>query len=156
MTDNTFELYAEDLLALAREQSNNFRQEDMIRMARGPSSPPPGPTTPMTTGHTKRTTASESRIPLSNFKKGTKRDASAFPILKNDLCYDTFQRSFLATIIAQGLFDIADPDFDQDDGDHYEKQLFQQNSFVYSVLITPSKLTKEDDWSRSLKEMQGP
>ena len=57
-----FELYAKDLLTLTREQFNNFRQKDMIMMTSGPTSPPPGPTTSMTTftGHTKGTTASES------------------------------------------------------------------------------------------------
>ena len=73
----------------------------MISITSGPTSPPPGPTTPMTTFtcHTKGTKASESQVALNNFKKGT--DASAFPIFKNDLYYDTFQRSFLATINAQ-------------------------------------------------------
>ena len=40
MTDGIFELYAEDLLALTREQFNDFRQADMIRMIEKPSSPP--------------------------------------------------------------------------------------------------------------------
>ena len=139
MKESTFELYAEALLALKREQFNNVRQEDMIRMTSGPTSSPPGPTTPMTTstGHTKGTTASESQVVLNNFKKGTKRGSSAFPIFKNDHYYDTFQRSFLAIIKAQGLYDVADPDFDPDDGDQYDKELFQgKKSFVYSVLVT--------------------
>ena len=70
----------------------------MIRMTSGPTSPPAGPPTPMTafTGHTKGATSSEYQIALNNFKKSTKRDASAFPIFKNDHYYDTFQRSFLA------------------------------------------------------------
>ena len=86
MKDSTFELYAEHLLALTQKQYNNFSQEDMIRMTSVPRLPPPCPTTPMTTftGHTKGTTSSESQIALNNFKKGTKRDASAFPIFKND------------------------------------------------------------------------
>ena len=111
----------------------------MIWMSRRPTSPPPGPTTPMTTftGHTEGTTASESQVAFNNFKKGTKRDASAFPIFQNDLYYDTFQRLFLATIKVQGLFDVADPDFDPDDGDQYEKQLFlEKQSFMYSVWVT--------------------
>ena len=72
MKDSTFELYAEHRLALTREQFHNFRQEDMIRMTSGPTSPP------MTTftGHPKETTASESQVALNNFKKGTKRDES--------------------------------------------------------------------------------
>ena len=109
------------------------------------------------TGHSKGTTASESQIPLNNFKKGTKRDASAFPIFKNDLYCDAIQRSFLAIITAQGLYDVADPEFDPYDGDPYDMQLFQEKwSFVYSVLVTSlqtdkgSKLAKEFEW------MQGP
>ena len=49
------------------------------------SSSPPGPTTPMTPlfGYTKGTITSESQAALNNFKKGTKRDASAYPIFKN-------------------------------------------------------------------------
>ena len=42
----------------------------------------------------KQPTQSESKIALNNFKKGTKRDASVYPIFKNDKNYDTFQRSF--------------------------------------------------------------
>ena len=82
MTDGFFELYAEDLLSLAREQFNDFRQADMIRMI-GKSSPAPtGPTTPMVTlsWYTKGTIASESQAALNNFKEGTKRDASECPI----------------------------------------------------------------------------
>ena len=70
--------------------------------------------------------ASESQVALNNFKKGTKRDASEYPIFKNDLYYDTFQRSLLAIIKEQGLYDVADPDFDPDDGDQYGKQLFEE------------------------------
>ena len=87
MTDGFFELYTEDLLALTREQFNDFRQADMIRMMGKTSSPPPGPTTSMITlsGYTKGTETSESQDALNNFKKGTKRDTSAYPIFKNDL-----------------------------------------------------------------------
>ena len=97
------------------------------------------PTKPMTTfyGHTKPTTISESQTALNNFRRGTKRDASAYPIFKNDLYYDPFQRSFVAVIKAQGLYDVVDPDYDPDDGDQYEKELFQEKQhFVYSVMVT--------------------
>ena len=105
------------------------------------------------TGHTEGTTASESQVALNNFKKGTKRYASVFPILKNYLFYNTFQRSFLATIKAQGLYDVTDPDFDPYDGDQYEAQLFQdKQSFVYSVLVT----SLQTDKGRELvKEFEG-
>ena len=87
MKETTLELYADHFLALTCEQYNDFWHEDMNKMSSGPTSPLPGTTTPMTTftGRTKGNTASEYQVALNNFKKGTKRDASAFPIFKNDL-----------------------------------------------------------------------
>ena len=77
----------------------------------------------------------------------------AYPIFKNDLFYDTFQRSFLAIIKAQGLYDVADPVYDPGDGDYYEQELFQEKqSFVYSVLDT----SLQTDKGRELvKEFEG-
>ena len=63
------------------------------------------PYTPMTTftGHTKPTAISESQTTLNNFRRGTRKDASAYPIFKNELYYDKFQRSFLAIIKKRAL-----------------------------------------------------
>ena len=47
------------------------------------------PTTPRSTVSSE---ASESYITLTNFKKGIKRDASAYPIFKNERYYNTFCR----------------------------------------------------------------
>ena len=38
-----------------------------------------------------------------------------------------FKDHFLAVIKAQGLYDVADPDYNSDDGDQYDKELFQEN-----------------------------
>ena len=85
----------------------------------------------------------ESKIALNNFKKGTKRDASVYPIFKNDKYYDTFQRSFLANLKAQGLYDVADPKYDPESGDIYDQELFQgKQSFVYSVLVASLQTEK--------------
>ena len=103
----------DDLLtSLTREQFINFKHEDMKRVYHTPAPSHNEPHTAMTTytGHTKSSVLSESQNALNNFKKGTKRDASAYPIFKNDLYYDTFQRSFIAIIKPQGLNDVADPD----------------------------------------------
>ena len=103
--------------------------------------------------HTKPTTISESLTVLKNFKKGTKREASAYPIFKNGLYYDTFQRSFLAVIKEQGLYDVADPDYDPDDGDQYDKELFKETQlFVYSVLATSLQTEKGREL---VKEIEG-
>ena len=96
--------------------------------------------------------ASESYITLSNFKKGIKRDASAYPIFKNERYYNTFIRHFKATAKAQGLNSLMDPNFTPG-SDEYEQQLFQdQQDLVYSVLISSLKT----DFSEALvKDHEG-
>ena len=96
--------------------------------------------------------ASESYITLSNFKKGIKRDASAYPIFKNERYYNTFIRHFKATAKAQGLNSLMDPNFTPG-SDEYEQQLIQdQQDFLYSVLISSLKT----DFSEALvKDHEG-
>ena len=96
--------------------------------------------------------ASQSYITLTNFKKGIKRDASAYPIFKNERYYNTFIRHFKATAKAQGLNSLMDPNFTPG-SDEYEQQLFQdQQDFLYSVLISSLKT----DFSEALvKDHEG-
>ena len=96
--------------------------------------------------------ASESYITLTNFKKGIKRDASAYPIFKNERYYNTFIRHFKATAKAQGLSTLMDPHFTPG-SDEYGQQLFQeQQDFLYSVLISSLKT----DFSEALvKDHEG-
>ena len=95
---------------------------------------------------------SESYITLTNFKKGIKRDASAYPIFKNERYYNTFIHHFKATAKAQGLNTLMDPNFTPG-SDEYEQQLFQeQQDFLYSVLISSLKT----DFSEALvKDHEG-
>ena len=96
--------------------------------------------------------ASESYITLTNFKKGIKRDASAYPIFKNERYYNTFIRHIKATAKAQGLSTLMDPNFTPE-SDEYGQQLFQeQQDFLYSVLISSLKT----DFSEALvKDHEG-
>ena len=96
--------------------------------------------------------ASESYITLTNSKKGIKRDASAYPIFKNERYYNTFICHFKATAKAQGLNSLMDPNFTPG-SDEYEQQLFQdQQDFLYSVLISSLKT----DFSEALvKDHEG-
>ena len=49
----------------------------------------------------------------------------------------------MANLKAQGLYDVADPDHDPENGDIYEKELFNgKQSFVYSVLVTSLQTEK--------------
>ena len=63
------------------------------------------PTTPRSTVSSE---TSESYMTLTNFKKGIKRDASAYPIFKNERYYNTFIRHFKATAKAQGLNSLVE------------------------------------------------
>ena len=136
--DRPYELHDDFLATLTRDSYLKFRHLDTQSFSSSPSSHhEPSKFKTSFQGEFKHQTTSESQTALNNFKKGTKRDASVYPIFKNDKYYDTFQRSFLANLKAQGLYDVADPDHDTESGDIYEKELFKgKQSFVYSVLVT--------------------
>ena len=59
----------------------------------------------------------------------------------------------MANLKAQGLYDVADPDHDPENGDTYEKELFKRKqSFVYSVLVTSLQTEKGREL---VKEFEG-
>ena len=142
--DSPYELHDDFLATLTREHYLKFRDMDTLSFsASSPSHHEPYKLKTSFSGESKHQTPSVSQTALNNFKKGTKRDASVYPIFKNDKYYDTFQRSFLANLKAQGLYDVADPDHDPENGDTYEKELFKgKQSFVYSVLVTSLQTEK--------------
>ena len=108
------------------------------------------PTTPQSTVSSE---TSESYITLTNFKKGIKRDASAYPIFKNERYYNTFICHFKATAKAQGLYSLIDPNFTPGSDEH-EQQLFQeQQDFLYSVLISSPRLNSVKPLSKTMREM---
>ena len=150
------ELHDDFLFTLTRERYLNFRDQQ-IKNQPLPTLPPSHHESQqhMTSfpSELKQPTQSESKIALNNFKKGTKRDASVYPIFKNDKYYDTFQRSFLANLKAQDLYDVAYPDYDPESGDFYEHELFQgKQFFVYSVLVASLQTEKGREL---VKEFEG-
>ena len=152
--DTPYELHDDFLATLTRDNYLKFRHMDSQSFsASSPSHHEPSKLKTSFSGEYKHQTPSESQTALNNFKKGTKRDASVYPIFKNDKYYDTFQRSFLANLMAQGLYDVADPDYDPENGDTYEKELFKRKqSFVYSVPVTSLQTEKGREL---VKEFEG-
>ena len=152
--DRPYELHDDFLASLTRERYLKFRHMDTLSFsASSPSHYEPSKLKTSFSGESKHQTPPESQTALNNFKQGTKRDASVNPIFKNDKYYDTFQRSFLANLKAQGLYDVADPDHDPENGDTYEKELFKgKQSFVYSVLVTSLQTEKGREL---VKEFEG-
>ena len=152
--ERPYELHDDFLATLTRDSYLKFRHLDTQSFSSSPlSHHEPSKFKTSSQGEFKHQTTSESQTALNNFKKGTKRDASVFPIFKNDKYYDTFQRSFLANLKAQGLYDVADPDHDPESGDIYEQELFKgKQSFVYSVLVTSLQTEKGREL---VKEFEG-
>ena len=94
---------------------------------------------------------------VSQLNKFNTIPSQIYPIFKNDLYNDTFQRSFLAIIKAPGLYDVADPDYDPGDGDHYEQELFQENNLLFILYwLLLFRQTRGESWSRNMKGMQDP
>ena len=152
--ERPYELHDDFLATLTRDSYLKFRHLDTQSFSSSPlSHHEPSKFKTSFQGEFKHQTTSESQTALNNFKKGTKRDASVYPIVKNDKYYDTFQRSFLANLKAQGLYDVADPDHDPESGDIYEQELFKgKQSFVYSVLVTSLQTEKGREL---IKEFEG-
>ena len=152
--DRPYELHDDFLATLTRERYLKFRHMDTLSFsASSPSHHEPSKLKTSFSGESKHQTPSESQTALNNIKKGTKRDASVYPIFKNDKYYDTFQRSFLANLKAQGFYDVADPDHEPENGDTYEKEHFKRKqSFVYSVLVTSLQTEKGREL---VKEFEG-
>ena len=63
-----------------------------------------------------------------------------------------------SSINAQGLHDVVDPDHDPDDGDQYNRELFQEKQyFFYSVLVTSLQTERGRELVQEFEgEMQDP
>ena len=130
--ERPYELHVDFLATLTRDSYLKFRHLDTQSFSSSPyliMNPPSSRQVFKGNSSTKQHQSPQTA--LNNFKKGTKRDASVYPIFKNDKYYDTFQRSFLANLKAQGLYDVADPDHDPESGNIYEQELFKGNSPLY-------------------------
>ena len=70
---------------------------------------------------------------LQNFKRGIKRDISAYPALKDEKYYESFKRSVLVTARVHDCEEILQPTFSPR-RDAYSLELFWlKNDFMYSV-----------------------
>ena len=85
--------------------------------------------------------------------KGIKRDATAYPIFKNERYYNTFICHFKGAAKAQGLNSLIDPNFTPGSDEH-EQHLFQeQQDFLYSVLISSIKTELVSLLSKTMMEI---
>ena len=90
--ERPYELHDDFLATLTRDDYLKFRHLDTQSFSSSPSSHhEPSKLKTSFQGEFKHQATSESQTALNNFKKGTKRDASVYPIFKNDKYYDTFK-----------------------------------------------------------------
>ena len=132
---------ADDWLALTREDYGRFRigtyfptpsQSRALNVPSTPGTPSLG--TPG--GKSTMSNSSQSQQDLTTFRKGIKRDSTAYEVLKEEKNYDPFMRSFRATALAQGLGNVLDPSFVVDSTDPAASALYrEQQIFLYSVLV---------------------
>ena len=96
------------------------------------SSPSPPPSVTASDPRTAPSTPSCS-TQLLNFKRGIKRDISAYTTLKDEKYYESFKRSVLVTARAHDCEEILQPTF-RPRGDADSLELFRlKNDFMYSV-----------------------
>ena len=158
--ERPYELHDDFLATLTRESYLKFRHQ-LLDTQPLPTLPPSHhePQQFMTSfpSELKSAPHSESKIALNNFKKGTKRDASVYPIFKNDKYYDTFQRSFLAiskhkaSMMLLILIMILRVVISMN------RNFSKESSLLYILFwLLHSKQKRGENWSKNLKEMPGP
>ena len=156
--ERPYKLHDDFLATLARASYLKFRYIDTQSLSTSPPSyhEPQQLMTSFPSAF-KNTTHSESKTALANFKKGTKRDASVYPIFKNDKYYDTFQRSFLAFSKHKALMMLLTLIMILRVVISMKRNFSMENSHVYFLFwLLHFKQKREENWSRNLKEMLGP
>ena len=111
------------------------------------SSPSPPPSVTASDLRTAPSTPSFSSH-LLNFKRGIKRDISAYPSLKGEKYYESFKRSVLVTARAHDCEEIFQPTF-RPKGDADSLELFRLKMILCIVYSTNSYLVT---WVRPLSE----
>ena len=156
--DRPYELHDDFLATLTRDSYLKFRHLDTQSFSA--SSPSHHESSKLKTsfpGEFKHQTTSESQTALNNIKKGTKRDASFYPIFKNDKYYDTFQRSFLANLKAQGLYLLLTLIMTLRMVTSMKRNFSKESSPLYILFwLLHFKKKRGENWSKNLKEMPGP
>ena len=70
---------------------------------------------------------------LASFKKGIKREASAYSILKNERYFEKFQRDLIITAKSHEVSEIVHPTF-KPGSSHEEQELFDaKQTFMYKI-----------------------
>ncbi|KAL7580569.1 hypothetical protein ACA910_003691 [Epithemia clementina (nom. ined.)] len=98
----------------------------------------PQPYTPPSSrrvSHSSPTTSplSPAAIQLATFKKGIRREVSAYPVLKDEKYFDSYQRTLLITAQSHSCANVLDPNFVPDKDNDSIELFHEQQVFMFSV-----------------------
>jgi hypothetical protein len=89
-------------------------------------------------------TSPRTQDPIADFKKGIKRDATLFTLVKDGMQWDTWQQNTLAQACAQGIKDALDVNYSQSSPEEQalflEKQKYMYAAFVQMLLTDQGKV----------------
>ena len=146
------------LFSLTKEDYIEFRGLDIEPMP-NIGSYHAEPTKPMTTfyGHTKPTTISESQTAFYNFKRGSKRDASAYPSSRMILTMIHFRDHFWQSSKPKDFMILLTPIMTQMMVISMKKNYFKRNNTLFTIYwLLPFRQQGGERWSKNLKEMEDP
>ena len=150
------ELSNSDWMNLTRKEFNTWRIN--TDFSKGP--PSQVPVLPMKSPSSVQsvstvTAASQSQQDLTAFRKGTKRDATAYEVFKDERYYDSFWRVFKTTAKAQGLSNVLNFKYTPPHDDEYAEELFKSNKYFFTPFLSVSfRLTKVEPMYVNMNMME--
>ncbi len=90
------------------------------------------PTAPSTSGFPTAATTPKARDLVADFKRGIRRNATLFPILKDSKNWDSYLQTTVAQAKAQGLWEVFDTTY-KPNGPDEEAVFLEQKKYVFAV-----------------------
>ena len=100
------------------------------------------------------TTTSRTTPAVKDWDKGTKRDISQFTDLSKDYQWDDWYRGFKATVHAQNVQKVLDPNYSPPSGSEEAEVFHRCNTYLYAVLVQRLKTVKGDELVRLYESSQ--
>jgi hypothetical protein len=91
---------------------------------------------------TKSMSADPHDISRRDWKKGMKRDPSAFSTFTNDKAWENWHCGFVITVNVQTMLNILDPDYKPQDGSIDDTSFKLEQTYMYGVLNTVVQTSK--------------
>lgn len=152
----------DDWLDFTRADFNHYRMHDKLEFdtyyanfQRGLVTPtgPTNTSTSFLSTSSGSTSSYSRRTPADEFRKGIRRDLTAYPIFKDERYWEKFRRQLITVARAQGVARVLDPDFVPAAPEDVE--LFkEQQMFMYAVFLLVYRQSRVNSSSRSTSKTE--